>query len=231
MKIIALGDTHGRKAWEKIVADNDFDKVVFLGDYFDTHEGVPADMQIIVFQELISFKRQNLEKVVLLLGNHDYHYIDPTWEKYTGFQPAYAEEIGNLLIDALEEKLIQITYTWKQYVFIHAGLTKTWCMDNRVDLKDLERSLNGLFISDPEAFMFTCGIFGDPSGDDTMQSPIWVRPRSLLKDRLDKFIQVVGHTPQDNVRVTDGIVFIDCLGTCMEYLVIEDEISRTVKVE
>jgi len=38
MRIIALGDTHGRTDWKQITARERFDKVVFIGDYFDTHE-------------------------------------------------------------------------------------------------------------------------------------------------------------------------------------------------
>ena len=38
MKIIAIGDIHGRSIWKNIVSANSYDKVVFLGDYFDSFD-------------------------------------------------------------------------------------------------------------------------------------------------------------------------------------------------
>lgn len=45
MKLIALGDTHGRTDWKEIVAETEFDKVIFIGDYFDTHENITPEQQ------------------------------------------------------------------------------------------------------------------------------------------------------------------------------------------
>jgi predicted phosphodiesterase len=40
MKLIALGDTHGRSKWKEIVEkENDADKIIFIGDYFDAKDG------------------------------------------------------------------------------------------------------------------------------------------------------------------------------------------------
>lgn len=227
LKLIALGDTHGRNNWKQIIGSNEFDKIIFLGDYFDTHESVPIEVQIVNFKEIIQYKKMSCEKVVLLLGNHDYHYLDPTSEKYTGYQREYENEISDLLIDALDEKLIQIAYVWQRLLFTHAGLTKTWCRDNLIDLKDLENSINSLFVSAPEAFEFTSGIFESPTGDDLTQSPIWVRPDSLLQNKLDKYIQIVGHTPQQDLTILKDVAFIDSLGTSGEFLVIENNVLRS----
>jgi hypothetical protein len=35
----------------------------------------------------------------------------------------------------------------------------------------------------------------DNTGDDIIQSPIWIRPRSLLESPLPGYSQIVGHTP------------------------------------
>ena len=71
MKIIAIGDLHGRTLWKYIVSKVDFDVVVFIGDYFDTHENISPVQQIENFKELLDYKKQLPEKVVLLFGNHD----------------------------------------------------------------------------------------------------------------------------------------------------------------
>lgn len=42
MKIVAIGDIHGRDIWEDIVKkEHDADKIVFVGDYFDTRDNMP----------------------------------------------------------------------------------------------------------------------------------------------------------------------------------------------
>ena len=51
MKIIAIGDLHGRTLWKYIVSKVDFDVVVFIGDYFDTHENISPVQQIKNFKE------------------------------------------------------------------------------------------------------------------------------------------------------------------------------------
>jgi metallophosphoesterase superfamily enzyme len=72
MKLLAIGDIHGRDVWKDInfLA---FDKVVFVGDYVDSY--IRSDWQVYQnLKEIIDLKKQNFDKVVLLLGNHDIHY-------------------------------------------------------------------------------------------------------------------------------------------------------------
>ena len=64
MKIIALGDIHGQKKWEKIVEKNsDADEIIFLGDYFDSFS-VPFSEQY-----LFSLIHLNVLFFLLLLAD------------------------------------------------------------------------------------------------------------------------------------------------------------------
>lgn len=99
LKIIAIGDIHGRKIWEDIVVKNDYDVVVFMGDYFDSKEGISAADQIANFKNILAFKKENPEKVKLLFGNHDFHYHYPI-EWYTGYQVEGGYDIQEILKDA-----------------------------------------------------------------------------------------------------------------------------------
>ena len=46
MKIIVIGDIHGRTCWHDIVKKNpDADKIIFLGDYVSTHEDIQSGQQ------------------------------------------------------------------------------------------------------------------------------------------------------------------------------------------
>jgi len=225
MKLIALGDTHGRRNWQGITAGNDFDKVVFIGDYFDTHEGVSAHRQKQNFKDIVAYKTANMDKVVLLFGNHDYHYLRTVTETYSGFQQGQKEDIKELLHQALDEDLMQMCFVYGKYLFSHAGVTKTWCKNilgsGNPNKQNIETLINAKFKDQPEAFKFTIGDSYSIYGDDVCQTPIWVRPDSLRRDAISGFIQVVGHTTQQELLLTPPIILIDTLGTSGQYLVIE----------
>jgi len=229
MKIIALGDTHGRDTWKKITAGNDFDKIVFIGDYFDTHEAILPQRQMENFRDLVTYKRAYTDKVILLFGNHDYHYLRTADEQYSGFQYLHQTGIQELLHEAIDEELLQMCFVSGKILFVHAGITKTWCEANNIDVKNIEQSVNDLFKYKPGSFRFTPGRNFSPYGDDICQSPVWVRPGSLLKDRVDNYIQVVGHTPQDKLVITDDVILIDTLGTSGQYLQIVDGIISVAR--
>lgn len=72
---IVLGDTHGQNKWKKIIeANKDADEVIFIGDYFDSFT-IPFSEQLSNFVDILNYKTDNKDKVVLLLGNHDYQYL------------------------------------------------------------------------------------------------------------------------------------------------------------
>ena len=76
-KVLIIPDVHGRPFWRKAKEKiNSVDKVVFLGDYLDPYgyEGITRENAIEEFKEIIQFKVDNPDKVILLLGNHDCAY-------------------------------------------------------------------------------------------------------------------------------------------------------------
>jgi predicted phosphohydrolase len=223
MKIVALGDTHGRDIWKTIVKiENDFDKFIFIGDYFDTRDDINASIQIQNFKEILEFKKENPDKVVLLIGNHDFHYLKGCGETYSGYQQYANMDINEVLQPAVTSGHLQICYVYDNLIFSHAGLTNTWCETNEIDLYNIEESVNTTFMKKMEAFRFEYGENLDRSGDDVTQSPIWVRIPSLLKDMVKGFTYIIGHTTIKELHMANNIIAIDCLGTSKEYLVIKD---------
>lgn len=63
MEVIAIGDVHGRSFWKLVANTKRFDRLVILGDYFDSFN-ISAQEQIRNFQEIITFKEAYPEKVV-----------------------------------------------------------------------------------------------------------------------------------------------------------------------
>jgi hypothetical protein len=231
MKILALGDTHGRTVWKTFAEKEDFDLLLFVGDYFDTHDDITPRQQIDNFKDIIRYKEQQAGKVVLLFGNHDFHYLKSASHPYSGFQRRYKGEISALLHDAIDNGLLQMCFVQEGFLFSHAGVTRTWCAAHGIALQQLENAINALFLSNPNAFDFTPGHNFDMYGDDITQTPIWVRPNSLRKDRVPGFIQVVGHTQQRSITLSTHVILIDALGAVGEYLAIingQPEVKRVV---
>jgi hypothetical protein len=223
MKIIAVGDTHGRDIWENIVkVEEDFDKFIFIGDYFDTREDIDVSIQIKNFSKILEFKKSNPDKVFLLMGNHDYHYLKGCGETYSGYQHYAAMDINEVLQPALTSGYLQVCHVYGEYIFSHAGLTNTWCENNDIDLYNIEESVNVKLLKKMEAFRFEYGENLDRTGDDVTQSPIWVRIPSLFKDMVKGFTYIIGHTTVKQMHMANNIIAIDCLGTSNEYLVIQN---------
>ena len=213
----ALGDIHGRTIWKEIINKNpQVTKWVFMGDYFDTHDDVTPEQQIENFLEIIEFKKANMNKVVLLIGNHDFHYTGYAYATYSGYQYGAAPRIREILLDALSNDLMQMCYKNDIYVFTHAGITKTWAETNKIDLNDMENSINELFKTKPRMFDFTMGDNYSQTGNDITQTPIWVRPQALLSDAIKDIVYIVGHTTVMKLGLMEqlpNLILIDCLGT------------------
>jgi predicted MPP superfamily phosphohydrolase len=226
MKLVALGDTHGTSFWKLIVTIEKPDIVVFIGDYFDSFD-FTAEQQCNNFLDIIAFKKANPHiKVIMLIGNHDFHYLPGIDDTNTsGFQG-----IGQFIIrPTIQENIdnLQMCYMWNNYIFTHAGVGETWLENNGWNNEPIDEFVNDIYRYRPQKFLFT-GT--EPHGDNMGQTPIWIRPRSLMKDgkNLKKdYIQVVGHTQQTQIdskgASTGGRYwFIDALRTSGEYMVIED---------
>jgi len=87
MKTLIIGDIHGRSNWKDILAaHSDAERIIFMGDYFDSLDISSAD-QLNNFNEIIRFKEETDKEVIMLIGNHDHHYMD-IGETYSGYQAA-----------------------------------------------------------------------------------------------------------------------------------------------
>lgn len=232
-KICAIGDVHGRTIWEEIVSREleSSDKIIFMGDYLDTHYDETPEQQLSNFKNIIEFKRKYPNKVILLIGNHCFHYLSGVNESYSGFQHSWSKNFNEALESALAEGLMQICYVYDKYVFTHAGVTNTWCATHGVNRQPhlLGDSINELFKTNKYAFYFQMGSNYSQSGDDVTQSPLWVRLPSLFQDGLIGFRFVVGHTTLKELTITENVIGIDCLGTSGEYLIIENKIAKSSK--
>lgn len=195
MREIIIGDIHGRRIWKEILAnEQNFDRVIFIGDYVDTHYDISGIEQLNNLEDIIALKKDNHDKVILLVGNHDFQYWPGvTGEWYSGRQEGMAVSFQYVFNE--NRSLFQMAFEDEQGVlYTHAGVTATYLNDLRELVGDMTPAqiLNIAFESNPMLF---CFFSGDRSGcgDNIRQSCIWVRPSSLKQDKIEG-LQVVGHT-------------------------------------
>ena len=230
MKTIILGDTHGRSIWKDIVAQEKADRVIFIGDYFDSFDIDPVVQQY-NFKEIIEFKEKGECEVILLVGNHDFHYY-PGGETYSGYRAGAAPVNRQLLKD--NDHHLQMCYQLDNILFSHAGIGDNWLTHQNkyepgADPGTIADFVNAIWKHQPNRFMF-CGI--DQYGNTKTQTPIWIRPQALMAGNRDTFlkkdyIQVVGHTAVEKIDIkgksTGGrYYFIDTLDTSSQFLIYED---------
>ncbi len=200
MKILSIPDVHQTLHWKKAVAEyfEQADKVVFLGDYNDSHgepevAGLLADENL---REIIKLKLENPDKVILLIGNHDLHYL---LEGKRGSE--FQREMYPIFHNTFKEykHLFQIAVELDGWLFSHAGLSNTWLalMYNKypelsnlsnIDLANelLQRESEWLWYIDSYEDMWG-------TGNARIEGPCWIRPESLLVDSVYDNM-VVGHT-------------------------------------
>lgn len=203
MKILVLGDIHGRLCWLDIIEKEQPDKIIFLGDYVSTHDEISADQQLANLEDILNYKEEHSDSVVLLRGNHDTQHLGYSWAECSGWDQKVYEKMFTIKDIFLEKTqwLYPLQIKNKFIIFSHAGISNTWyeyikkkhpevtCI---ADINNLEPS---------EDFGFISNSPWDYSGDSITQSCTWIRPRTLVTDMPKGIIQVVGHTPVNGVCV------------------------------
>jgi len=218
-KVVFIGDIHGHDTWKRIVADNKTaDHFVFVGDYFDAYLITPA-VQIQNFKEIIEFKECTPDRVTLLVGNHDFHYMPHCKGQYGGYSHFFAAEIGESLKANADN--LQAAWQYANLLVTHAGVSSTWYEENIEDkghMFEIADKVNKLWEESPYLFNFS-GPTRD--GNSPENGPLWIRPQALIEDPVDpEIIQVVGHTQREKISEEENVFTIDALPR--EYLILED---------
>lgn len=165
MKILVLGDIHGLAHWKDITSKENYDLVIFLGDYVSTHGLVTEKAQIDNLEEILQFKENNPDNVILLRGNHDLESLGYYWAEC---YPSTGHVVKDYMRYNKERFLnnTQWIYLYKNICFSHAGVSSVWMKRNNLskleEINDLEPS---------EKFAFTPCKMSDYSGISVTQPP------------------------------------------------------------
>ena len=237
MKRIVIGDPHGRWEFVKKIYDKEQpDKVIILGDYFDSFN-IDAYAQRECYDNIIKLRNEHLESCkgdfIMLIGNHDFHYMDENFGRCSGWNPYTCSLAMFRLCRDWDAGILNMCYVdeYNSTIYSHAGVSQawydTWC----------QKSIGNINTLDTKAFIFTYREGGDSYGSSIYSSPLWLRPEGLKKSPLVEYIesdgtpycwhQVFGHTSPDapmKWEKNNGVFYgIDCINK--HYLIqeIDDE--------
>ena len=188
IKILILGDIHGRKCWRDIICVENPDLTIFLGDYVSTHEGIESSVQITNLEDILIYKESNPDKVILLRGNHDMQHLGYPWAECSGYSPHVAEYmIKN------RDRFLNLTQ-WIEVrngvIYSHAGVSDIWMKNSNIS-----NIYNVNKMEPSEVFGFTPCKLSDYTGISKTQPCTWIRPQTLAECMYGQFDQVVGHSP------------------------------------
>jgi hypothetical protein len=223
MKICVIGDEHSRGIWREITETHkDSDMFIFLGDYCDPYKSVTNEDIIGNLEDIISFKKSNLNRVILLLGNHDLHYFTSKIVRSTRFDYTIADKLEKLFIDNLN--LFQNAFQINYYIFTHAGIGKEWFLERFKG--DLSKNIASQLNYPEKSQGNTLYDIGYNRGGNNMYGGIfWADYDEFENNLLPGYIQIVGHNQvRDIAHIVDidaEMYLCDCLGYSKNPLILE----------
>lgn len=212
-KILVVPDIHGRDFWVK-PCQNWQGPIVFLGDYHDPYTfQVSKEKSLVTLEKLVEFVKNNKDRCVCLLGNHDANYLI-----HSGF--ADREDRHNYAqVKALIAQLTpQIACIVNDVLFSHAGALAKWLEINKLSIEELP------------ALPFDCPALEDVSpyrgGRSEVGGILWGDALEYdRREHIPDYYQIFGHTQLER----DPIIKEDyaCLD-CRECFVIDTETKEIV---
>ena len=207
-KILVVPDVHGRKFWHKAEElINNVDQVVFLGDYLDpySHEGITFDTAMEEFLKILDFKEKYRDKVVLLVGNHDMHYIKIEFMDCSRLNYQQRQNIHELYQKHFDKFNLVFQYkdTW---LFSHAGVYLDWLKLNQLNIDDLLDFKTFL----KEQWETLENLTSYRGGYDPVGSCVWADIRESVENTvLLGYHHIVGHTMLKNPYISQSISCLD----------------------
>lgn len=220
MSILIIPDLHGRTFWKKAIEEcfDKVEKVIILGDYLDPYpwEGITRKDAIRNFQDVIDFKKEYKDKVVLLLGNHDGPYINKKFYTRSRYDSSNAYHISEMfrsnrsLFQLAHEELVN----GKRYLFTHSGLLKEWYNRNKNLIGELTVDNLNRLQDIPQGIAALCEVSSRRGGYDKYGSIVWGDVRDMyegLNNDLPWEYQVFGHSQQEeHPIITNEFACLDC---------------------
>lgn len=220
--MIIIPDVHGRVFWKEAVKDKN-EKVIFLGDYVDPYPGEKLSLTRTIdnLEEIIEYKKSNPSQVILLLGNHDFMYMDSEHNRYSCRHDFENEpRITKILLNSRDQ--FQMAYTTKikekDYVFSHAGILDDWLEEHKdlfgehKSIPEYVETINNLYHEWNLKFIQSLlEISSYRGGWSDFGSMIWSDLRENRFSGDNDVYQIFGHTQlKDQPIISENFADLDC---------------------
>ena len=218
-KILIIPDVHGRSFWRPAVSSGDYDKIIFLGDYVDPYpdERIGELTALHGLMDIIDFYDRHPDQVVLLLGNHDLHYLSPYYHEMCPcdrYDEKHSDVLHLLFTKGDRFNLAhEETIGSQKYLFTHAGVNQPWLKRNLKVIRQPDAiHLNRLLLFDEgietlrQVGLLRWGMY-------LTGSVVWCDSDELaVSDPLPDVYQIVGHTRQYDGKpiITPHYACLDC---------------------
>lgn len=208
-KVLIIPDVHGRPFWH-YARDyiDEYDKIIFLGDYLDpySYEGITEEQALDEFKDIIQFKKNNMDKVELLIGNHDESYIWLTPGYHCRHDYKREDEIHKLFND--NYKLFKTAHVIDKYLFSHAGIYQEWLDTIHLELGDFLYSDISFWNGKSQFLDYVSSARG---GRDEISSCVWADIGDMYVNTLVKdYYHIFGHTQlRDNPIIGTNFACLD----------------------
>lgn len=227
---LIIPDVHGRDFWKepvkKVIEDTNA-HIVFLGDYTD---GYPQEWDIGFdylqhtvdnFKEIIELKKQNPDRIILLIGNHDCGYAIGDDICSSRMDRWHRRELEKLFQENRELFQIaeEVDIAERHTIFSHAGILKGWAKsvwgdeaeDSSFNVVD---RLNNAWVVEDWRILDRLGDYDSWRGWGGYQygSPVWSDLRAWANVTPEETygFNIVGHTQLQTGVMLDTIADLDC---------------------
>ena len=249
MRLLIIPDIHGRNFWRETVYDNlhKVDKVIFLGDYLDPYKNeikenpelmecndfYDSENLLKMLENIVSLKKNEPNKYILLTGNHTDSYIWSNFHAATRTDYKNWEKYHKFFSQNLE--YFNLVWIENNTIFSHAGISEGWAKAVAVELsltinlnnpvKSIARYLSDINlnnISNKKLIKLLGDISSYRGGDSYYGSCEWSdimehidHYQSEVEEKLvplgdDKIYQVFGHTQLKKPLITEKWACLDC---------------------
>jgi len=196
--------------------------IIFMGDYVDDWDKTYHE-NLMILNKIIKYKKDNYDKVTLLLGNHELSYLG---FPCSGHQKSYETEM--ILRENIH--LFDLAVARGGALISHAGFTSNWLHEIEGHYRKtmstylIEDLNNGLHNFDRELLEYLSAASYTSGGAGDCASILWSRPRDHITYPIN-YKQVVGHTPiRDYIvdgkkntvginNLSDNMYYIDTFST------------------